>query len=327
MTEIISGIYMITNKINNKKYIGQSSNIYQRWTHHKSDLNNNRHHNCHLQSSWNKYGKDNFDFTILEECEENKLDIREQYWIQKYDSYNTGYNLDLGGLGIRGYKHTEEELNKMHRIQQPKIVLQFDLNFNFVKRWIGGASQINKTLKYTKECILLRCNHTILDEMTPYKNSYWIFEDEYLNKNFSWNNYLNNVSHKDEIPICQYDTNFNLIKEWKTHKELRELGYDTITILRICNHSGTRKTYKDYIWAYKGYDFSDGYFGEKQYQKHIYNCKKINMFKEKNGEVLKTFNSIVEACEFINKPHKFKSNICQSIAKGQRSAGYYWEYA
>ena len=81
MAEIISGIYCIKNNVNKKMYIGQSSDIYWRWTHHKSDLNHNRHHNNYLQNAWNKYGEKSFDFFILEECCLDQLDELEEEWI------------------------------------------------------------------------------------------------------------------------------------------------------------------------------------------------------------------------------------------------------
>ena len=63
------GIYMIQNKVNGKIYIGQSVNIEDRWGEHKYELNKGYHHNKHLQRSWNKDGQENFEFTIICECE------------------------------------------------------------------------------------------------------------------------------------------------------------------------------------------------------------------------------------------------------------------
>lgn len=62
------GIYMITNKINNKKYIGQSVNIKRRKSEHFS-----KKCNMVISKSIFKHGKDNFDFTILKECEKAEL--------------------------------------------------------------------------------------------------------------------------------------------------------------------------------------------------------------------------------------------------------------
>lgn len=94
-----SGIYCITNIKNGKKYIGQSLNINKRLWHHKSDLKNNKHINKHLQSSYNKYGADNFIVEILAECPPNELDKLERKFIKKYDTTNQskGYNHEHGG--------------------------------------------------------------------------------------------------------------------------------------------------------------------------------------------------------------------------------------
>ena len=74
------GIYLITNKVNGKKYVGQSIDIEERWKDHiwaskKSKLL--------IYRAMRKYGIDNFDFSILEECSIDKLDEREIYWIKK----------------------------------------------------------------------------------------------------------------------------------------------------------------------------------------------------------------------------------------------------
>jgi len=71
-----SGIYLIGNIINDKKYIGSAKNINKRWYQHKYALNNNTHDNSCLQNAWNKYGENNFKFTIIEEVvPENLLNV------------------------------------------------------------------------------------------------------------------------------------------------------------------------------------------------------------------------------------------------------------
>lgn len=62
---IIMDIYQIRNVKNNKKYIGKSKNIYERFKNHKSRLNNNSYDNLFLQDDWNKYKECNFEFKIL----------------------------------------------------------------------------------------------------------------------------------------------------------------------------------------------------------------------------------------------------------------------
>lgn len=109
----ICGIYKITNKINNKCYIGQSKNILKRWkTEYKWYKINN-----HLQSAFKKYGIENFDFEIIEECESNLLNEREKFWIGIYNSFdrNFGYNKTLGGAGTPGrtYIMPDETKNKI----------------------------------------------------------------------------------------------------------------------------------------------------------------------------------------------------------------------
>lgn len=97
--EKVCGIYCIENLINHKKYIGQSIDIEMRWRGHKSELRRSTHINDYLQNAWNKYGEDNFQFYILEECTTNIMDDRERYYIMLYNTVNRdyGYNLESGG--------------------------------------------------------------------------------------------------------------------------------------------------------------------------------------------------------------------------------------
>lgn len=95
----ISGIYYIQNIINNKMYIGQSINIYHRFYQHRNSLRNNAHDNEFLQNEWIAYGESAFDFGIIEVCNDNKLDEREIYFIDLYNTTDKflGYNMTHGG--------------------------------------------------------------------------------------------------------------------------------------------------------------------------------------------------------------------------------------
>lgn len=110
MNKDICGIYCIENNINGKKYIGQSEHIYARWNQHKSMYKTS---NYILYKAIRKYGIENFSFYIIEQCEKKDLDIKEIYYIDKYNTYYygdtpNGYNMTIGGdAPMRGRKHTD----------------------------------------------------------------------------------------------------------------------------------------------------------------------------------------------------------------------------
>ena len=95
------GIYRITNIINGKTYVGKTGVSFgDRWDCHKAKLKSNSHDNKHLQRAWNKYGCDNFEFSILEiVSERNALDALERKYIQQYRNINKCYNILDGGDG------------------------------------------------------------------------------------------------------------------------------------------------------------------------------------------------------------------------------------
>ena len=115
------GIYKIENKVNGKVYIGQSIDIDTRWYNHRNELNGNRHCNEHLQNAWNKYGEHSFEFIIIEECTLDNIDEREIYWIDYYNSMDTGYgyNMTAGGQGRHGYSWSEEYKEYLSSVRNP----------------------------------------------------------------------------------------------------------------------------------------------------------------------------------------------------------------
>ena len=108
------GIYKITNKINNHAYIGQSIDIHRRWRAHRNYHLNEVEHRP-LYKAFEKYGLDNFDFEIIEECEVQNLNEREQFWISYYDTFLNGYNLTEGGDGTLNatVKLTNDEVEEI----------------------------------------------------------------------------------------------------------------------------------------------------------------------------------------------------------------------
>lgn len=106
----ISGIYKITNRINNHHYIGSSQNVYKRWEDHKRDLGNNSHHSRYLQRAWNKYGGENFCFQILLVCEVDDLIDYEQCFL---NNLTCEYNICKVAGSCRGVKASPEKLKKL----------------------------------------------------------------------------------------------------------------------------------------------------------------------------------------------------------------------
>lgn len=96
----ITGIYVITNKVNGKQYVGLSNNCLRRWYDHRyRGMNPKREEDLikPLYKAFRKYGLDNFSFDVLEECDKESLSEREIFWVDKLNSYSQGYNATIGG--------------------------------------------------------------------------------------------------------------------------------------------------------------------------------------------------------------------------------------
>ena len=79
------GIYKITNNITKESYVGQSVDIYRRWNEHKRAAYARKKQAVYpLYRDIRYFGIENFEFTILEECAREKLDEREEFWINYY---------------------------------------------------------------------------------------------------------------------------------------------------------------------------------------------------------------------------------------------------
>lgn len=114
----MGGIYKITNMINNKFYIGSTTDFIRRKKQH---FNKKCRYISLLKNALCKYGKENFKFEIIEEIiEKDLLFSREQYWLDFYKSYerDIGYNIcKIAQGGGHGSKENTEKALKTKRIK------------------------------------------------------------------------------------------------------------------------------------------------------------------------------------------------------------------
>lgn len=141
----MTNIYIITNKINGKQYVGKTKHSIQyRFEGHCSDPSNH----TYIDSAIRAYGKENFDVELICTCEDTEWKYWETYYIKEFHTHWTegGYNLSMGGdhnpmedsevrrrhliacqsaehrekqrKASTGKRHTLESRQKMSRIQK-----------------------------------------------------------------------------------------------------------------------------------------------------------------------------------------------------------------
>lgn len=154
-------IYKITNTLNNKIYIGQTiKTVQKRFTQHKNNSNKEYFSQIVLYKAFNKYGIENFVCEEIEEVTNDKLDERERYWINYYDSYFNGYNSTLGGRATQLYNwDVDDIIEKYLSLKSARAVakvIRCDhstidriLNENNVKRFTA-SQQLSKPLYFKK---------------------------------------------------------------------------------------------------------------------------------------------------------------------------------
>ena len=110
----VTGIYGLQNKLYPEKwYVGQSLDIPRRWDDYKKLRCKSQ---LKIYSAILKYGLDNFEKVIIENCSPDKLDEREIFWIKEYDCVNNGYNITKGGNrggNRKGMKNSPEHNMKI----------------------------------------------------------------------------------------------------------------------------------------------------------------------------------------------------------------------
>lgn len=111
------GVYTIVNLLDDKQYVGGSKSLATRFATHKRDLKHNRHRNPGLQSAYNEYGSDAFEFRVLEIVEDrSQLLAREEHWINSLGcrDKSLGYNLITEGDHRTHADETRQRMSRSH---------------------------------------------------------------------------------------------------------------------------------------------------------------------------------------------------------------------
>lgn len=244
------GIYKIENLVNGKVYIGQAVDVDKRLNEHKRSLSGNYHINKHLQNSWNKYEEENFKFEIVEECEENKLTEREQYWIDYYGGINNTMNYNLREADMKGHL-SEETKRKMSCYWKGRVISE-DTRRKMRENHANVSGKNNPM--YGTLGGMYGKKHT-----EEWKQAASI---RYSGKNNPMYGKPVNVERREKIrkanmgirngrakSVNQYDLRNNFIKYWDYAKQASDiLNINLSGIIACCR--GRAKTSGGYIWKY-----------------------------------------------------------------------------
>lgn len=155
------GIYVIWNYTTSKAYVGSSVNIDARLIAHRSSMRGNRHYNDHLQFAYNKYGEPSFSYNVLEVCNPEDRIVREQFWVNEYNSSDEryGYNILKDVRETRsGCKNSEEVKRKISESlkkrwrENPHIMKERSLKMKGkappIERSLAGVAKRAKEFKF-----------------------------------------------------------------------------------------------------------------------------------------------------------------------------------
>jgi len=212
-------IYTITNKIDNKIYVGQTvRDLEARWKDHLKKRSNCRY----LHSALKKYGIDNFVFKLVCITFDNQLDDMEIKYIEKYNCLvPNGYNLRLGGNSGRHNAETKQKISET-------------LKKNFANGLVHSKPQLGKPhSEITKKKISEICKGRKLSKET-------------INKIIATRN-KNKIIQKK---IIQFDVAGNRLNSFDSCREAGDsVGATSSNISACC--IGKAKTSKGYIWKYE----------------------------------------------------------------------------
>lgn len=142
-----SGIYIISNTIDSRIYIGSATSFRHRFAVHKRTIKEVKHGNPKLMAFANKYGIDKLIFTATFACPIEDLLKYEQEYLDKHQPFgDNGFNIVKTAGSPIGYKHTEGAKEKMKR--RPKRVVSEDekKKLSELKKGVPRSDELKKKL-------------------------------------------------------------------------------------------------------------------------------------------------------------------------------------
>lgn len=336
-------IYKITNRINDKIYIGQTSeNVEHRWKEHQyaSTHKSYRDYNSHLHRAIRKYGRDNFIVEIIESVDDELLDAREIYWIGVYDSHNIGYNMTLGGDGSRtldysliyqlwddGYGITDisaivncscvqaREVLKGHEGYSKeesfsrgvkifkKCVCQYDLSGSFINKY-NSATDAAKACHISLSNILAVCHF----HQKTAGGFQWRFENAEPDMHVR-------IGRKKQVN--QFDINGNLKATFESISDAaRALNCSDAAIHKAC--SGENASSCGYFWRFVGDELT-----VNDTQRIRIQNRRVMKFTL-DGAYIETFDCIKHAAKTIGVSYNTIYNAC--VNPNRSSCGFLWRF-
>ena len=221
-------IYLIINKINNKKYVGQTlrSDINTRWKYHR--LQNKKYIGDVLYNAYKKYGIENFEYKIVCICFDEDTNKYEKEYIEKFNTlYPNGYNLLQGGDNKKHSEYTKQIIsNKLKGINHPNYGKQLKEEH---------VLNIKKSLK--KQII-----PTSTKIITGRKQE----DTTKLKIKEKINEYYKNTS---KIVINQYDLNNNLLNTYYSYSSAsKKANINKTYLMKVLNNQTIHNIAKGFIW-------------------------------------------------------------------------------
>jgi len=239
-------IYSIENKINNKKYIGQTTRTLEsRVAEHFKNCKYDYLQYKVLYQAINKYGKENFISYELDEADtQEELDEKESYWIKYFDSYRKGgYNMTVGGQ-VEKKNHADEDIsNKLSENLGGRPFLIYDMKGNFIKETISQTVCAEEL-----GCCNQSVNNCLRGIKSQVKGKILIFKDEFSEEKLKEK--INSRRKFQDFVV--FDKEDNFIGQWRSAKSCaRDLHIGNSIIERYLKKENFRARFpKDDIFQF-----------------------------------------------------------------------------